>query len=145
MQPHIAFAAGLLLLVLVGCHKAVTPGEEKLKSMLRVEVTSVTPRTADYVNVAYRVTNNATVHIVRANVLITVLDSAGADLGSRKHYIIRGASGGLAPGASTDGEILITVKDKARAVGARFELDYIRDATGAKLGVDDETPKGGAK
>jgi hypothetical protein len=113
--------------------------------MLGVEATSVTPRTGKYVKVAYRVTNKAPVQIIRAKVLITVLDSAGADLGSRTHYIIRSDTGGLAPGASRDDEVLVTVKDKARAVGARFELDYLRDATGAKIGVDDETSEGEVK
>ncbi len=145
MKPRIAFAAGLLLLSLMGCNKAVTPAEEKLNSMLRVEMTSVTPRSGDHVNVAYRVTSKAAVQIVRAKVLITVLDAAGADLGSRKHFVIRGEMGGFAPGAVTEGEVLVTVKDKARAVGAKFELDYIRDATGAKIGVEDEGPNGGSK
>jgi hypothetical protein len=148
MGPHIAAVAGLLLFSLVGCNKALTPAEEKLKTLLHVEATSVTPRSAGFVNVAYRVTNKAAVHIVRAKVLITVLDSSGAELGSRKHYVLTGSAGGaggLAPGASKDGEVLITVKDKAKAAGARFELDYLRDATGAKVGAGDETPQGEAK
>jgi hypothetical protein len=129
-----------VLLPLIGCDKAASPAEDKLSRVLDVKARSVTPRSGDYVLVAYTVTNRSEVGVVRAKVLITVLDADGADLGSRKTYVVRGAAGGLAPGASLDDEVLVSVKDKARAAGARFELDYIRDATGAKIGVDDEAP-----
>ena len=143
MDPHtmtrlIAIALLLILLPLQACDSKPA---NKFDNIIQVEILTVTPVGGDYVGVRYKVTNISAEHIVRAKTNVTVFDGSGAEMASKDgHYVVRGAAGGLKPGASSENEVVIKVKDKTKAASAKIEIDYIRDGAGAKIVADDSGP-----
>lgn len=103
---------------------------------------AVAAGTGNYVSVQYKVTNLSAEGIVRANTIVTVFDASGKEMATKPgHYVVRGAAGGLDPGACLENTVLLKVEDNTKAVSAKFKIEYLRDRTGAKIVADDASPK----
>jgi len=74
--------------------------------VIRIDTTSMT----DMISVKVKITNDTDRRVASAQVACSVLNGEGREIAFQKHYAIRSFEGGLAPGASTRFNYVITTE-----------------------------------